>query len=103
LRDQQHAPAVPPIRQHARDGHQQQRRNLARETDDPQQPRRVRQPIDEPPHRNLLHPCAGEGDGLAGEIEAEVPMAEGPEDLLQVRGGAVERGLESQRGNNDPS
>ena len=78
-RDQQ-VVTVQPVRVDAGDGREDKRRDLAREADQPQQEGRIRQAVDKPAHRDLLHPGADEGNRLAAEEKAEVPVLQGPQD-----------------------
>ena len=49
-------------------------RDLAGETDQPQQDGRAGQPVDQPRLRHGLHPGADQRDELAAEEELEVPV-----------------------------
>jgi len=55
---------------------EEQRRDLSREADEAEEQRGVREPVDEPRLRDLLHPGPDQRDELAGEEEPEVAVPE---------------------------
>ncbi len=65
LRDHDGAVAVPSVGEHAGEGGDEKRGNLPGETDDAEKERGMRQTVDEPDHRDLLHPRADEGNALS--------------------------------------
>ena len=69
---------VPAVGEHARHGGQEETGDLAAKAHQPQQERRVGQPVDEPDHGHLLHPGADQGDALAEEEQPEVAIFHGP-------------------------
>jgi hypothetical protein len=58
-------------------------RDLRAEPGGAEQQFRMRQPVDEPRLRHILHPGADERDGLAADKEPEVPVAHGAKGLFQ--------------------
>src|SRR2546430_16868002 len=81
LRDDEDPVTAPPVAEPPRDGHQEERGELARGSEDAEQEWRARQPIGEPAHRHLLDPGADQRHGLATGKAPDVPppeAAEGP-------------------------
>src|SRR6185503_10474918 len=66
---------------------QQQARDLARESHQPEQHRRAREPVHEPAQRDLLHPGAGQGDDLTAQEQPEVAVPQRAEAVGEGRQG----------------
>ena len=69
---------VPAVGEHACHGSQEETGDLAAKADQPQQERRVAQPVDEPDHGHLLHPGADQRNALPEKEQAEVAVFQGP-------------------------
>ena len=78
LRDDQQFVPVPAINPYACDRREEEERYLADETRDSQQPRGVRQTVNEPTRGQPCHPASDERDALAGEKKPVIPRAESP-------------------------
>jgi len=66
---------------HATDRSEREYRNLAAEPRRSQEQFRMREPVNQPALRYVLHPRADERDGLSKKQQAEVTMAECAEGL----------------------
>ena len=76
LRYEQNLAAIEAIHPHSGDGREKEGGDLSREADDAEQERRAGEAIDEPASGEARHPCAHQGDGLSGEVEAEISVAQ---------------------------
>src|SRR5947209_5966134 len=67
---------VPAIHQDPGKGGKKKKWQLSREADQAEEPARMRQLIDRPAQRDLLHPRPDQGNTLSSEIEAKIPVSE---------------------------
>ena len=79
-------PAVT-VREQSPQGSEEEHRNLPREPHQPQQQRRLGEPIDQPRLRNRLHPGANQRDDLAAEEQPVIAVPQGAEHHGQPRCG----------------
>ncbi len=85
LRQENGPVQVPAVGEHACHRGQEETGDLAAKADQPQQERRVAQPVNEPDHGHLLHPGADQGNTLPEEEQAEVAVFQGPKQDALLR------------------
>ena len=78
LRHDDRSVQVPTVGEHAGHGRQEETGDLAAKAHEPQQERRVAQPIDQPDHGHLLHPGADQRNTLPKKEQAKVAVLQGP-------------------------
>ncbi len=83
LLENQKPAAVPSVGKNPREGGNYKHWQLRRECDNSQQKRRPCDAVDEPCHRDLLHPGADERDSLSDKKESEVSVPKRTEEKIR--------------------
>jgi hypothetical protein len=74
LRDEQNIATIQPVYPDSRERREKKCGNLSREADDSEQEGRAGEAIDKPAGGQARHPCAHQGNGLSGEVQAEISV-----------------------------
>lgn len=84
LCDEEYSMTSEPIRQHTGKRYQKKQRNVADKSDHSQHQLRFGEPIDQPAHRDLLHPGTDKRYRLSEKEQAEISRAQRAHEELEI-------------------